>query len=145
MTITLSVEQRQYIVDFEAVAIDLQSFDHAAHIYITWLYLCQWQQGELPRAAVMPRVGKGLQALAASVGAHTKYSQTITQALVQLIAHAFDTDPGTDFAQFQQRWPELFRNFRGLLAKYYSESLLFSDAARHSFLEPDLQSLPVAA
>lgn len=144
MNNTLSAEQRQYIADFEAVALDLESFDHAAHIYITWLYLRLWQQGELQREAVLPRVESGLQALAASVGAHTKYSHTITQALVRLIVNAFDTEPGADFKQFQARWPELFRDFRGLLATYYSVPLLFSDAARLSFLEPDRQVLPVA-
>jgi hypothetical protein len=142
MSSKLNGEQRQYIADFEAATLEPENFDHAAHIYITWLYLRQSQQGELPREAVLARVGNGLQAFAASVGAHTKYSRTITQALVCLITQAFDTESGTDFEGFRASWPELFSDFTGLLTQYYSRQRLFSDAARQSFIEPNLQPLP---
>ena len=137
---TLNRDELRYLEDFENIALDPGEFDHRAHVYLTWLYLRRGDTEE----EVLQTAGGGLRAFAAHYGLHDKYSQTITRALVTLITVAYRRDPQPDFDAFLQRHPELVADFRQLLAAYYSGERLFSDAARHAFVAPDLAPLPAA-
>ena len=60
---------------------------------------------------------------------------------MRLVAVALmETPPGRTFEEFLSAIPEL--GDKNLFAKYYSEKLLQTPAARESWVEPDLQPLP---
>jgi len=138
----ISEEQSQYLVDFETIALDPTTFDHRAHVYVTWLYLKRWQAGDIELDDVLAKVGAGLLAFASNYGLDTKYSQTITEAFVILITDAFILQPEMDFDHFMGHWPGFQGNFIVLLKRYYSQELLFSERARREFVQPDLNALP---
>ena len=131
----LSSGERQFIADFENLTLDPATFDHRAHVYLTWLYL---RDDSLSEEQALERVGDGLRSFAAHHGAHGKYSQTITVALVRLIAAAYRRNPGVDFDRFMRDSPELAGDFRELLGRHYSDEVLFSANAQEKFMEPDL-------
>jgi hypothetical protein len=105
----LSTAQKQTIAEFEDATVDLSTFDHAAHVHVTWLYLRQCESGELRRDQVLVKVGEGLQALTRRAEVPEKYSQSITQDFVDRISEAFDKNPGADFQEFEECWPLLFQ------------------------------------
>lgn len=70
-----------------------------------------------------------------------KFHLTLTQCWVRLVAGALAAaPPHRTFEETVARSPELLDKSLPLL--YYSRERLFSDAARGSWLEPDLRELP---
>jgi hypothetical protein len=85
-----------------------------------------------------------LRQLTGYAGAPQKYHQTVSRAWVELVAHHVAADPGcADFAVFAERNPVLLD--KRLLARHYRSSTLAAPAARHDWVEPDLQPFPWTA
>jgi len=118
------------IEQFEAGDVDVTTFDHEAHVRIGWLYL---QRFDLPEA--IGRFDRALQRLTEKVGATDKYHATITWLFLVLINER--TRPNESWNEFRSRNEALIRDSKTTLQRYYSEELLFSDAARQHFVLPD--------
>ncbi len=138
----LSPEEFAVLHDFDAATRVPLPFNHRAHIYVTWLYLRRWLQGELSLQDVCLRMQRGLRRLAEIHGIPQKYHSTITQAAVQLVADAMRDDPDSDFLAWCARHAELVDEFKAVLARYYSDERLYAVAAREAFVAPDRQPLP---
>jgi hypothetical protein len=129
---TLSREPRLSIDAFEAGTIDSAEFDHAAHIYVAWLYLQRF-----PAATAISRFTQALRRLTARLGVPGKYHATISWFYMLLIAERLTNASTKNWNEFRQDNDDLFRRDDNVLARYYSDNLLSSDLARQSFVLPD--------
>ena len=121
---------------FEGLSFPADRFHHREHIRVAWLYL---KSSDATRAA--ERMCAGILRFANHHGATQKYHHTLTLAWMRLVAAALvETPVGYNFAQFLSDHPELAD--KNLLAKYYSQKLLQTNAAREGWVETDLRPLP---
>ena len=91
MSIPRSTERMLDIHAFEAGHIDPADFDHAAHVYVAWLYL---QQTSLAEA--IARFTAALRQLTARAGADARYHETITWFFLIVIAERCAATPGAE-------------------------------------------------
>jgi hypothetical protein len=134
-----NLTEQEFCEAFEALQIPKESFHHREHIRLAWIYSSHY--GEDEAAA---RMAQGIRAFARHHGVEQKYHHTITLAWMRLVLQAVRTTPQTrHFASFVNANPHLL-NPR-LLGDYYSPELLKQDAARSSWIEPDLRPLSGAA
>jgi len=121
---------------FEDLSFPADQFHHREHIRVAWLYL---KSSDATRAAEL--MTAGIRRFANHHGATQKYHHTLTLAWIRLVAAALvETPEGQTFQQFLGEHAELAD--KDLLKKYYSPELLQTNAARESWVEPDLQALP---
>jgi len=121
---------------FEDLSFPAELFHHREHLRVAWLYL---QSSDASRAA--ERMAGGIRRFASHHGATQKYHHTLTMAWMRLVASTLvETTEKSTFEQFMAAHPEL--SDKNLFAKYYSNELLQSAAAREGWVEPDLQPLP---
>jgi hypothetical protein len=113
--------------------LDVEQFDHEAHVYVAWLYL---QQYPLHEAAA--RFIAALKRLTALLGIPGKYHETISWFFMLLIAERRNSQKSDDWHSFYRNHADLFaRGDANILNRYYSSELLGSDRARRSFMLPD--------
>ncbi len=121
---------------FEDLTFPADQFHHREHLRVAWLYL---KSSDATRAA--ERMSAGIRRFANHHGATQKYRHTLTLLWMRLVAAALvETPDGLAFEEFLAAHPELCD--KSLPAKYYSEALLQSPAAREGWVQPDLQPLP---
>jgi hypothetical protein len=132
-----SLSDRDFLAGFEACALPPAAFDHRGHLRITWIHL----QG-LPLEEAVGRVCRGIERFAAHLGVPQKYNETLTAALVRLMARGGGADRSLSFPAFLAANPELVDDAKALLARHYSPALLESAEARHGFVPPDREPLP---
>lgn len=128
----LTPDDKQFLARFEALTLEPGAFDHQAHLRLA--YLCLVLDGLEP---AVQRVGRGIRAFAAKVGASDKYHQTITEALVRVMGLRLARQPGADWSAFLAANPDLLHQAKELLLRHYSPERLFSAEARTRFLGPD--------
>lgn len=118
------------IEQFEAGAIDADRFDHEAHVYVAWLFLREFEPAE-----AIARYDAALRRLTVKLGVPGKYHATITWLFLLLISERARDDES--WALFRSRNENLICSSRSTLQRYYSDTLLLSDAARERFVLPD--------
>jgi hypothetical protein len=69
-----------------------------------------------------------------------KYSETVTVAFLHVVLGRMQTTESWD--SFSMRIDDLLDADTPILLNYYSQEVLFSDAARLQFVEPDMAELP---
>jgi hypothetical protein len=120
---------------FEAGEIRPEDFDHVAHLRVAWVYVCEAGSAD----AALPRIRAAIQGFAAAAGAAQKYHETITVVWMRLLenAGAHVAQP-CELSELLRQRPELAD--KNLPLQQYSRARLFSDAARESYVPPDLES-----
>lgn len=108
--------------------IDVEAFDHEAHVFAAWRFI-----SEMPLPEAIERFSGALQRLTKSLGVPGKYHGTITWFYMLLIAERHR--PNEDWAEFRSANDDLFAP--DLLARYYTPEALQSDEARSGFILPD--------
>lgn len=132
------LDDGEFMAAFHSGSMARQPFRHEHHMRTAWLLLRREPLGK-----VAAEVRQGIGAIAAAHRAHDLYHETITQAFLHLVAAAIHgAPPGEDWRGFRGRNPELMAWPSPLLARHYSQRLLVSDQARHTFAAPDLSPLP---
>ena len=117
---------------FETGQIDVECFDHEAHVYLAWLYL-----ERMPVMGALQRYSRGLRRLTRQLGIPGKYHETITCFYLFMIAERRDGS-AADWAHFKRRNDDLFaRGEKSVLYKFYSREALASERARNTFVLPD--------
>lgn len=119
----------------ERCEIPNEEFPHASHLRVACVYLSECASAN----EASERMAAALRRFAASVGKADKYHETITVFWMRALAAARAALPGAGLEDVLHMKPELLD--KDLLLAYYSRQRLFSDAARLSWVPPDLQPL----
>lgn len=133
----ISPEDRQFARAFEACALSAEAFDHPAHVRLAYVYLCAHGVD-----AAVDRMREALLRFLAHLGVDAvKYHETMTRAWILAVAHFMATSaPCASAAAFMEANPRLLDT--KIMLTHYSAEVLFSPAARQSFVQPDVQSIP---
>lgn len=97
------------IARFEAGNIDPACFDHAAHIYVAWLYVCAF-----PATEAVTRFDAALRRFTDRTGARDKYNAAVTWLFMLLIVERSRT--GESWGEFRARNADLFDDFPRMAA-----------------------------
>jgi hypothetical protein len=132
-----SSDDQAFVRSFEACQISPDDFDHAAHVRLAYIYLCEHSVD-----AAVDRMKKALLGFLAHLGVgESKYHETITRAWVMAVAHFMDESlPCDSAAAFITANPRLLDS--KIMLKHYSAEVLFSPNARQSFVQPDVRPIP---
>ncbi len=135
----ISPEDDQFRCAFEALQLEPAEFDHAAHVRLAYIYLC-----EGPVESAVGRMKSALLAFLAHLGVgQAKYHETITRAWIMAVDHFMEQSaPCSSSADLLRINPQLLDS--RIMLMHYSAEVLFSPAARQAFVEPDIQSIPPA-
>jgi len=128
------MNDREFLKAFEDCT--LREFPHRSHIRMAWLYLRAygWDVGT-------QKIRVGIQRFADNAGATSKYHETITIFWAHLVYYVIQSYPEVDdFDRFVALHPGLLDS--RLIQRHYSHDVLFSERARHEWVEPDLQAMP---
>ena len=133
----LSKGDREFRAAFEAGAYAPADFSHRAHVRLAYVYLADCD--------VNLALERMRGALVGFLSHHdipaTKYHETLTRAWVLAVDHFMHRSPeATSADDFIDRNPMLLDT--KIMLTHYSAGLLFSDAARSAFVEPDLDPIP---
>lgn len=123
----------EFIFQFENCTLPKTDFHHREHVRIVWLYLSRY-----PLDEAMEKTIQGIIRYATSLGAAHIYHETMTRAWVLVVKSAMNQSFNT-FDEFIQSNPHLLD--KNLLSEYYSSTLLNSDEARKTWLDPDLKNI----
>jgi hypothetical protein len=128
-----------FIDSFESCQYPAAQFKHADHIRLAWIYI---RRHGVVEAEV--RIRGSIRRFATSVGKSEKYHETMTRAWLRLVYAAYLATPDVaDFASFAGL--HLWLLEKAALLSFYSQQVLSSENARHTWVEPDLRPLPYAA
>ena len=133
----VSDEDARFRQAFEALEVAPAEFDHAAHVRLAYVYLCE---GSVESA--VENMKRALLAFIAHVGADpVKYHETITRAWVMAVDYFMGRSEACgSYADFLRINPKLLDS--RIMLSHYSAEVLFSPAARQAFVEPDVQPIP---
>lgn len=133
----LTPQDRQFRDDFEACRLAPADFDHRAHVRLAYTYLVEEDDETASRSL--------REALRRYLDHHgippSKYHETMTRAWLLAVRHFMETSsdsPSSD--AFIDANPTLLDS--AIMLSHYSADLLFSEAARADFVEPDLEDIP---
>ena len=133
----LSQSDREFRAAFEAGAYAPANFSHRAHVHLAYVYLAE---SDVDLALERMRA-----ALVSFLSHHdipaSKYHATLTRAWILAVHHFMHRSPEASSADdFMARNPVLLDS--KIMLTHYSADLLFSDAARAGFVEPNLDPIP---
>ena len=124
--------------DVEACTFPVPDFDHRAHLRLAYVYLVENETDEavrLMRIALLGLLNK------AGIDPSAKFHETLTRAWVLAVQHFMgctaESGPADDFID---KNPAMLDS--KIMLSHYSAEVLFSDKARHAFVEPDLEPIP---
>jgi hypothetical protein len=120
----------EFIQAFEDCTIPPEDFNHQSHIRMAWIYL-------RTKSDAAEHVISGIQKYATACGLSNLYHDTITRFWIAAVEKAIEADPQTKtFPAFLER--NIHLSDSHFIDQFYTRELLFSDAARASWVEPDL-------
>ena len=125
--------ESEWMEAFERCTLPNDSFHHADHVRMAFLYL----QKHTPLEA-LGRFSSALARFAAANGNPNLYNETITCALLLLIRERVArADSPQTWAEFSASNTDLLRWDDNILKKYYRQETLSSELAKNVFLFPD--------
>lgn len=124
------------IEQFEALEVVPGEFDHEAHIYVAWSYLKRFDL-----LASIDRYRSVLKRLTRKFGVPDKYHETITWFFLIGVAERATGEAALDWHSFKAQNADLFVRNPSVIRRFYSDTRLNSDAARKTFVLPDLSPL----
>jgi len=110
---------------FEALAFAVETFDHAAHVYVAWRYL---QHHDLYES--IGRYRSVLRRLTETRGIPGKYNETITWFFLTAVSERLPGSDNNDWTTFREQHPELLADSAAFLRRFYSTARLASDSAK---------------
>ena len=133
----ISQGDHEFRAAFEAGAIAPADFNHRAHVRLAYVYLAT---NDVERATTLMR-----HAIMNFLRHHgispTRYHETLTQAWILAVFHFMHrTTEAASADEFIQRTPILLDS--RIMMTHYSAERLFSQHARHGFVQPDLDPIP---
>ena len=136
MANTTELTDLEFARAFEACELSNDVFHHRDHIRLAWIYLHRYGEQEARK-----QIAAAIRKFAAHHGKSDKYHETITVAWLRLVANATARlTPEASFDNLTAAAPDLLD--KRSIERFYSAAALASDAARTSWVQPDLQPLP---
>ncbi len=133
----LSVEEADFLRDFEACTLLESEWTHLAHIQVAWLYLTQFASPD-----ALARIRSGIARFNAEVlGQRQEYHETVTVAFARIIADRMV--PGEAWTEYLPGIDDIVSASTPILDTYYSPERLGSVQARKEFVEADRCDLPM--
>jgi hypothetical protein len=134
---TTSTEDRAFLSAFEGCEVAPDAFDHAAHVRLAYIYLCEHSVD-----VAVVRMKDALLAFLTRHGIdHGKYHETITRAWIMAVAHFMnESAPCGSAAEFVSCNPRLLES--SIMLKHYSAEVLYSPEARNRFVQPNVRPIP---
>jgi CDP-diacylglycerol--glycerol-3-phosphate 3-phosphatidyltransferase len=120
-----------FLAAFTSCELPASSFRHGDHLRLTWLVLHR-----KPFDEALAQIREGIQRYAAHLGVPHLYHETITTAWVKLMA----THHEASFEEFLAI--NEHRLNPALLNRFWTPTVLESEAARSGWVPPDKQALP---
>jgi hypothetical protein len=132
-----SEADRQFRAEFEACLYAPEAFNHRAHVRLAYTFLVEHDVetavAAMRSALVAFLEHNGIEA--------TKYHETLTRAWVLAVRHFMEkSGPTASADDLIARNPMLLDT--KIMLTHYSAGMLFSDRARATFVEPDLEEIP---
>ena len=125
--------EEEFITAFEDGSLAAESFHHADHARMAFLYLCRY-----PALEALERFSNSLARFAAAKGRAERYHETVTWAFLLLIRERMArTGRRQSWEEFAAGNADLLRWEENVLRRYYRDETLSSDLARRTFLLPD--------
>ncbi|MEM7126805.1 MAG: hypothetical protein AAF702_10795 [Chloroflexota bacterium] len=134
-TIT-QIDDQTFLSQFEDQTLDPVHFKHLGHLRLAWIYL---ERNSIDTAAGL--VCSGIQAYAESLGATPKFHRTITDAMVRIMARRLNQMVKKEWQRFLDENNDLVEDALSVLYQHYSKDVLFSEVARTSFVQPDIEPI----
>jgi hypothetical protein len=122
----------ELLAGFESQLLPDDAFHHHEHVRVAWMYV---QRDGVARA--MATFSDALKRFAVAKGKPNLYHETITFAYLLLIGERLARKPAATWEEFAKENPDLLTWKPGVLDRYYTDSLLWSDLARATFVMPD--------
>ena len=139
LAFTISKEDQAFLRQVESGNFSIDDFNHRAHLRLAYIYLTNNDSTDsvtLVRNTLTALLEKH------NIEPEAIYHETLTHAWVQLVERAMKNSPPVSAAEsFIESNPQLFD--KDILNNHYSETVLKSDAAKTSYIAPDLQ--PIAS
>lgn len=135
---TLSKEDSEFKNQVEACEFPVSEFDHKAHIRLAYVYLVA---NEAESAVQHMRDALTNLLKRAGIDPSQKFHETITEAWILAVHHFMNSTENSESADdFIQKNTLLLDS--NIMLTHYSAEVLFSEEARKSFIEPNLDPIP---
>lgn len=138
MNHTTSKADQQFKQQVESCEFPVTDFNHRAHIRLAYIYLADSSTQESIRL-----MRNTLMALLEHAGIEPseKYHETLTEAWILAVHHFMSKTHWSESADdFIDQNPLMLDS--KIMMTHYSTDVLFSDQARQSFVEPNLDPIP---
>ncbi len=139
INLEISKPDLEFMEEVESCSFPVDSFDHRAHLRLAYIYLVQG--GNTTTAT--QRMRNTLIRLLESIGVDpsAKFHETMTEAWVKAVNHFMSiTEQASSADEFIDKHTQMLDS--SIMLSHYSAEVLFSNDARKSFIEPDLQAIP---
>ena len=125
----------QLLSGFENCTLPNESFHHADHVHVAFLYLCRY-----PALEALQHFSTSLGRFASAHGKPHLYNETVTWAFLFLIRERMARAGGQQsWSEFAAENPDLLSWKNHILKRYYREETLKSELAKRMFLFPDVR------
>ena len=133
----ISSKDQTFRSSFEACITTPTDFNHKAHVRLAYIYLCENE----PNAAYQ-KMPDAIQAFLVHYRIDpSKYHETLTRAWTLAVRHFMaSASPAASADDFISSNARLLDT--RIMLTHYSEATLFSEKARLTFVEPDLDAIP---
>lgn len=137
MRYSISKADAEFKNKFEACEIAAGGFNHEAHLRLAYIYLAE-NDAESSVKLMRESLKRFLKHNNVEP---TKYHETLTKAWILAVYHFMNkTDRCTSAKDLIDRHPEMLDT--KIMMSHYSADVLFTDAAREAFVEPNLDPIP---
>lgn len=138
-SLSLSTADLKFLARFEAQELSVEEWTHQAHLRVALAYLASRSFDE-----AYDCVRRGIQALNLSHGRTVGYHEALTMAYMTVIHSALENGSNHwgSCDQFLATHDTIAGSGFAAIRPYYSMDHLKTDAARDTFVQPDLVPLP---
>lgn len=134
----ISTEDQEFKIQVESCEFPVPEFDHRAHLRLAYIYLVENDTGTAVQ--LMRDTLTGL-LKHSGIDPSQKYHETLTEAWI-LAVHHFMNNTGTSESADDFIEKNTVMLDSKIMMTHYSAEVLFSEQARLSFVEPDLDPIP---
>ena len=133
----LSPDDRAFRTQIESFTFPPADFTHRAHLRLAYVYLTEYTT-EQAYAFMRDTLRTFLTHHGVDL---SKYHETITRAWILAVRHFMEATSDAQSADgFIEQHPEMLDS--NIMLTHYSAEVLFSDEARATFVEPNLEPIP---